>query len=133
MKKLGANAIRVYHVNNGDHKGCMTALANAGVYLFVDLDTFTSDIDQYHPQWTRPQEKAFQAVMDEFQQYENTAGFFIANEVITRGNHSYVAPYVKASVRDLKTYRNSKGYRQIPIGYSHGQYQLDQPQRSPRN
>jgi hypothetical protein len=47
MSELGANAIRVYHVDpNADHKGCMTAFADAGIYLFVDLDTFTTQIEQ---------------------------------------------------------------------------------------
>jgi hypothetical protein len=63
MSELGTNAIRVYHVDpNADHKGCMTALADAGMYgrsdgngstltvagihLFVDLDTFTTQIEQ---------------------------------------------------------------------------------------
>lgn len=46
METLGANAIRVYHVDpEGDHTGCMTAFANAGIYLLVDLDTFETDID----------------------------------------------------------------------------------------
>jgi hypothetical protein len=46
MKTLGANAIRVYHVDpTGDHSGCMTAFANAGIYLLVDLDTFNTAIN----------------------------------------------------------------------------------------
>jgi len=46
MKTLGANAIRVYHVDpQGDHSGCMTAFANAGIYLIVDLDTFNTAIN----------------------------------------------------------------------------------------
>jgi hypothetical protein len=33
MAELGANAIRVYHVDpKADHKGCMTALADAGMF-----------------------------------------------------------------------------------------------------
>lgn len=40
MKELGANVIRVYHVDPmADHSGCMNAFADIGVYLFVDLDT----------------------------------------------------------------------------------------------
>jgi 1,3-beta-glucanosyltransferase GAS1 len=31
---------------NGDHTGCMSAFANAGIYVFLDLDTFTTQIDQ---------------------------------------------------------------------------------------
>ena len=47
MKDLGANSIRVYHVDpNGDHDGCMKAFADNGIYLFVDLDTFTTQITQ---------------------------------------------------------------------------------------
>ena len=46
MATLGANAIRVYHVDPaGKHDGCMSAFADAGIYLLVDLDTFETDID----------------------------------------------------------------------------------------
>lgn len=46
MKKLGANTIRVYHVNpTADHDGCMKAFADNGIYLLVDLDDFPTDID----------------------------------------------------------------------------------------
>jgi len=47
MQKLGANTIRVYHVDpTGDHSGCMSAFEDAGIYLFVDLDTFDTQINQ---------------------------------------------------------------------------------------
>jgi len=47
MKDLGANTIRVYHVDpTQDHKACMSAFADAGIYLFVDLDTFNTQIAQ---------------------------------------------------------------------------------------
>ena len=45
MSDLGANTIRVYHVDpNGDHSGCMKAFADKGIYLFVDLDDFPTQI-----------------------------------------------------------------------------------------
>lgn len=45
MKELGANSIRVYHVNEtADHSGCMNAFAEAGIYLWVDLDSFKTYI-----------------------------------------------------------------------------------------
>ena len=56
--------------------------------------------------------------MDAFASYNNTLGFFIGNEVIALANQSLAAPYVKAAARDLKAYRNSKKYRNIPVGYS---------------
>lgn len=46
MQTLTANAIRVYHVDpSGDHTDCMTAFADAGIYVLLDLDTFDTQID----------------------------------------------------------------------------------------
>jgi len=45
MKDLGANVIRVYHVDaKGDHSGCMAEFEKAGIYLIVDMDTFDTYI-----------------------------------------------------------------------------------------
>ncbi|KAL9016914.1 MAG: hypothetical protein Q9185_005736 [Variospora sp. 1 TL-2023] len=119
MQDLGANAIRVYHVDpNVKHKGCMEAFADVGIYLFVDLDDFPTQIQPTTPSWNQSQFTAFSAVLDEFQKYPNTAGVFVGNEVLTTADTSGAAPYVKAAVRDMKAYRDSKGYRKIPIGYS---------------
>lgn len=121
MATLHANAIRVYHVDpTQNHDGCMAAFANVGIYLFLDLDTFTTTIVQSAPTWTQSQASAFEAVMDAFHGYTNLAGFFIGNEVIQTGAYSSAAPYIKAATSDLKAYRDKKGYRAIPIGYSHG-------------
>ncbi|TAQ86320.1 hypothetical protein B7494_g5359 [Chlorociboria aeruginascens] len=119
MKTLGANAIRVYHVDaTGDHSGCMAAFADAGIYLLVDLETFTTAIDPTVASWNSTQYNAYTKVMDAFHTYDNTLAFFIGNEVIALNNQSEAAPYIKAAARDLKAYRDSKGYRQIPVGYS---------------
>ncbi|MCJ1335154.1 hypothetical protein MMC09_000420 [Bachmanniomyces sp. S44760] len=119
MQDLGANTIRVYHVDAGqDHSGCMQAFSDAGIYLFVDLDTFTTQITQDSPEWNQTQLSAFEKVLDEFQAYDNTAGVFVGNEIITFDNGSDTAPYIKAAARDVKAYRNSKGYRKLPVGYS---------------
>ena len=100
MKTLGCNAIRSYppplflasanskyitvgyHVDpTGDHDGCMKAFSDAGIYLFLDIDTFTTQIEPTNPQWTYRQYLAFTAVIDTFSKYDNLAGFFVANEV----------------------------------------------------
>lgn len=73
---------------------------------------------QTHPEWTERQFNRFKAVLDEFQKFENTAGFFVGNEVITTKEGSAAAPYILAAARDMKAYRDSKGYRRIPVGYS---------------
>ncbi|TVY56208.1 1,3-beta-glucanosyltransferase gas2, partial [Lachnellula suecica] len=119
MAKLGANTIRVYHVDSSaDHDGCMSAFESAGVYLLVDLDTFNTAIDPTVASWNQTQFDAFAAVMDAFATYDNTLGFFVGNEVIAQTNQSLAAPYIKAAARDLKAYRASKKYREIPVGYS---------------
>ncbi|KAK2746634.1 hypothetical protein FQN57_002978 [Myotisia sp. PD_48] len=119
MKSLGANAIRVYHVDPaGDHDGCMEAFADNGIYLFVDLDDFPTQINQEYPKWQETQFRAFKDILDEFQRYDNTAGVFVGNEVITTYNGSHAAPFVLSAARDVKAYRDSQNYRKIPVGYS---------------
>lgn len=69
--------------------------------------------------------------MDEFQRYDNTAGLFIGNEVLNGGmclyrcgstdsleSDSPAAPFLLAATADLKAYRDARGFRPIPIGYS---------------
>lgn len=74
--------------------------------------------DKTDPHWNQAQFASFQAVLDEFQKFPNTAGVFVGNEVITTKEGSAAAPYVLAAARDIKSYRNEKGYREIPVGYS---------------
>ncbi|MCJ1432397.1 hypothetical protein MMC27_001753 [Xylographa pallens] len=119
MQQLGANTIRVYHVDaSSNHDGCMSAFSDAGIYLFVDLDTFDTAINQVDPMFNQTQLNDFQAVLDAFHGYDNLAGVFVGNEVLNFANGSTAAPYIKAAARDVKAYRNSKGYRSIPVGYS---------------
>lgn len=45
MKELGANCIRIYHVDaKANHDGCMKAFDDAGIYTLIDLDTFDTYI-----------------------------------------------------------------------------------------
>ncbi|XP_044724367.1 glucanosyltransferase domain-containing protein [Hirsutella rhossiliensis] len=119
MKDLGANTIRVYHVDaDADHDGCMKALADAGIYLLVDLDTFGTYIEPVTLSWNDTQYDEYAKVMDTFHKYDNVLGFFVGNENIATKDASPAAPLLKAAARDMKAYRDSKGYRKIPVGYS---------------
>lgn len=119
MKELGVNAIRVYHVDaDGKHDGCMKAMDDAGIYLLVDLDTFDTYIEATGPHWNSTQYDRYSKVMDAFHSYNNVLGFFVGNENIAKKEDSPAAPFLKAAARDLKAYRDRKGYRSIPIGYS---------------
>jgi hypothetical protein len=110
MKTLGANSIRVYHVDpKAQHDGCMKTFADAGIYIWLDLDTFTSYIQgpgMDKPQWNTTQYKQYQEVMDAFHNYDNLAGFFVGNEVLTSPDTDVAAPYVKAAAADIKAYRD---------------------------
>lgn len=119
MSTLGTNSIRVYHVSPyADHSGCMSVFASLGIYVWLDLDTFNTTIQQDAPTWNASQLYAFTQVLDNFVGYDNLAGFWIGNEVIDTAAGSPAAPYVKAAVADIKSYISLKNYRQIPIGYS---------------
>ncbi|TVY82929.1 1,3-beta-glucanosyltransferase gas2 [Lachnellula suecica] len=119
MKTIGTNSIRVYHVDAGqNHDGCMRAFDDAGIYLWLDMDTFNTSINQADPTWTEAQFSDFSDVMDAFQSYDNLGGLWIANEAITDLSGSLTAPYLKAAVADMKSYMSAKKYRTIPIGYS---------------
>jgi hypothetical protein len=73
---------------------------------------------QPRPAWNQSQLDAFARVFDAFHTYDNLAGVLVGNEVITTANGSVAAPYVKSATRDMKAYRDSKGFRNIPVGYS---------------
>ncbi|KAI9807159.1 MAG: hypothetical protein M1825_005877 [Sarcosagium campestre] len=119
MEDLGANAIRVYHVQaDEDHKGCMDAFADKGIYAFVDLDTFDTQIEAKNLHWNETQLSSFTAVLDEFSKYDNLAGVLIGNEVLTKPSDSTAAPYIKAAARDVKAYRKESNLREIPVGYA---------------
>ncbi|KAK5997883.1 Protein EPD1 [Cladobotryum mycophilum] len=128
MKELGTNTIRVYHVDaSADHDGCMTAFNDAGIYVLADLDTFDTYILPENLYWNRSQYDRYTEVMDAFQQYDNILGFFIGNENIAKEQDSKAAPFLKAAARDMKAYRDHKGYRKIPVGYSAADIQQLRP------
>lgn len=86
MQSIGTNSIRVYHVDpSAKHDDCMKTFADAGIYIWLDLDTFDTQIEQTHPQWNQTQLDRFSKVMDAFHSYTNLAGFFVGNEVLTNG------------------------------------------------
>lgn len=47
MKSISTNSIRVYHVDpSAEHDDCMSTFADAGIYIWLDLDTFDTQIEQ---------------------------------------------------------------------------------------
>jgi hypothetical protein len=96
----------------------MSIFEEKGIYVWLDLDTFTTAITQENPTWEEWQFGNFSEVMDAFQKYENVAGFWVGNEVINTVDGSVAAPYIKAAAADMKAYMAAKNYRTIPSMYS---------------
>lgn len=122
FKELGINTIRVYSVDNtADHDVCMEKLADAGIYLILDVNIPKALIARdsgancsYNTMYLNE----VLSTVKVMSQYNNTLGFFAANEVINTVGTSAAAPYVKAVVRDIKTFQRNTGLRLIPVGYS---------------
>ena len=106
--------------NTANHDECMNALAAAGIYLVLDVNTPLYSLDRnkpatsYNPFYLQ----SVFATIDAFASYSNTLAFFSGNEVINTPQSTNCAPFVKAVTRDMKTYIAERGYRSIPVGYS---------------
>jgi 1,3-beta-glucanosyltransferase GAS5 len=98
----------------------MNLLAEAGIYLVLDVNTPLYSLNRADPHQSYNDvylQNVF-ATVDAFSQYDNTLAYFSGNEVIDDDKTTFCAPYVKAVTRDIRQYIASRGYRQIPVGYS---------------
>ncbi|KAF2033343.1 hypothetical protein EK21DRAFT_59116 [Setomelanomma holmii] len=119
LKKLQTNTIRVYAIDpSKDHKDCMNAFADAGIYVVADLSEPSNSIIRDSPGWTTTIYERYTSVVDELMKYDNTLGFFAGNEVSNQPNNTIASAFVKAAVRDTKAYIKSKNYREIGVGYA---------------
>jgi len=98
----------------------MNALADAGIYLILDVNTPKYSLNRAdpNPSYNADYLQSLFATVDKFQGYSNTMAFFSGNEVINDPETSATAPYIKAVTRDLRQYIRNRGYRTIPVGYS---------------
>ncbi|CAH2352520.1 1,3-beta-glucanosyltransferase Gas4p [[Candida] railenensis] len=124
FQDLGINTIRVYSINPElNHDICMTMLAAAGIYLVLDVNSPSPNqhINRYEPWLTYNLdylEHVFK-VVEQFSYYNNTLGFFAGNEIVNDRVSSKNSPvYIKAVIRDMKSYIEYNSPRQIPVGYS---------------
>lgn len=122
FKKLGVNTVRVYMVDNSaNHDTCMNALADAGIYLILDVNNPKYSINRASPaaSYNDVYLQSVFATVDAFVNYTNTLAFFSGNEVVNdQTNTTLAAPYVKATTRDMRQYIKERGYRAVPVGYS---------------
>ena len=98
----------------------MSLLAQAGIYLALDVNTPKYSIrqDRPGPSYNSIYLQNVFATVDAFSKYSNLLLFFSGNEVINNIATSAAAPYVKAVTRDIKQYIGNRKIRPIPVGYS---------------
>lgn len=119
LTDLNTNVVRVYALDaDADHDACMDLLKEAGIYVIADLAEPTVAISTTDPEWNLELYDRYTSIIDMMQGYDNVLGFFAGNEVITNSTNTNSAPFVKAAIRDMKTYISNSGYRDIPVGYS---------------
>lgn len=119
LEQLQTNVIRVYAIDvELNHDECMSMLQDAGIYVIADLSSPKESIITDDPKWDVELLDRYTQVIDEMQKYNNVLGFFAGNEVITDSTNTEAGTFVKAAIRDTKSYMKQKGYRKIPIGYS---------------
>ena len=121
FQKLKINTVRIYTVDNSqNHDACMSALASAGIYLALDVNTPKYSINQIAPgkSYNAKYLQSVFSTIDAFHSYSNTLLFFSGNEDINSPATTSAAPYVKAVTRDMKNYLSARKYRSIPVGYS---------------
>ncbi|PRP85267.1 hypothetical protein PROFUN_07037 [Planoprotostelium fungivorum] len=118
LKDLGVNAIRIYTLNvQSDQSQGMQLLEQNGIYVIFDLSSSWASINPQNPQWNTDLFAAYRQKIDLFRSHANTLGFLAGNEVMNGYSDTVAAAFVKASVRDCKTYIKSTG-RAIPVGYA---------------
>lgn len=118
---LGINTVRVYSVDNtANHDDCMKQLADAGIYVILDVNIPKSSIARFDNGCSYNSmylEEVF-ATVKALSQYDNTLAFFAGNEVVNDDPSTAAARYVKAVVRDIKNFLKNNNYRQVLVGYS---------------
>jgi Glucanosyltransferase len=120
LLSLGINTLVIGSPRAGaNHDNCMRQLQDAGIYVIVRLDGKNQDTFNNGPfleiPWDYNAYHHAQKVIDNFQQYTNTLGFYF-NIYIQSERYLTWIPETKAGLRDMKEYVKSQRYRNIPVG-----------------
>ena len=96
----------------------MRMLQDAGIYVVADLSAPNISINRDTPSWNVDLYSRYTSVIDVLAPYNNVLGFFAGNEVSNNVTNVDAIPFVKAAVRDMKSYISQRRYRTIGVGYA---------------
>lgn len=121
---LGISTIRVYNLDPSiNHDDCASIFNAVGIYMLLDVNSPLPN-ESLNPgdlkgSYNTEYLKRTFAIVEAFQNFPNTLGFFGSNEVLNSvASGKDVPPYIRAVTRDLKNYIAKHSPRAIPIGYS---------------
>lgn len=121
---LGINTIRVYNLDPSiNHDDCASIFNAVGIYMLLDVNSPLPN-ESLNPgdlkgSYNTEYLKRTFTVVEAFQNFPNTLGFFGSNEVLNSvASGTDVPPYIRAVNRDLKNYIAKHSPREIPVGYS---------------
>ncbi|RMY04294.1 hypothetical protein D0867_10404 [Hortaea werneckii] len=124
MQNMGVNTIRSYNLNPDlNHDECASIFNSVGIYMIIDVNSPLEGgyINRDDPSSTYNSEylKRVFTVIEGFNSYPNTLGFFAGNEIINDlATASENPQYIRAVQRDMKQYIAQNADREIPVGYS---------------
>ncbi|ORX47710.1 hypothetical protein DM01DRAFT_1368295 [Hesseltinella vesiculosa] len=119
MKQLGANVVRVYEVDpRNNHDACMKVFADNGLYLLLDVPTPNKSINRKSPLYDVEMYNSYKATVAAFAKYPHLLAFVAGNEVTNDKTNTPASPFVRAIIRDMKTFLAKNGGRAIPVGYA---------------
>ncbi|KAK4178946.1 Glucanosyltransferase-domain-containing protein [Triangularia setosa] len=129
IKNVGGNAVYIYSIDVGklgQHHGCMEEFDKNGIYVWLQLGQFPMVLSKTDttPKWDLSLYTSWTSIIDSFSEFDNLLAFGIGQETVNGTSvTTLVAPSLKAAARDLKLFRDKRGYRPIPISYSAGDFE----------
>lgn len=111
LSSLGANVVIITGIDHDrDHKECMNAFADAGIYALVKLFD-----DPKVPYYDQDASSLRASMIDSIAEFPNLLGLRI---IVDENDPPASMPFYRAATRDMRAYMKKKKYRNIPVFFT---------------